>query len=409
MDQFAGRIHGCLLKRREVEREAHDRTEHQLALAFVWRAIKHRAIRERATCSTKGLRLSDWKASLSVVMPVHNAVPYIDEAVASIVGQSHPDFEFVIGDDGSSDGSSERLQAWAARDGRIRLLRREQGSGPAGSANWVVRAARGSLIARMDADDISHPDRLALQLQVLRDRPDAVMAACLSLGIDQKGRVVKGRERNLLAKFGLGAPFSHGSVLFRRSAFDRIEGYRPECQFWEDLDFFARMATAGPILVLPDALYSYRFSETSTRLTSADASVEQGIALMLRCAAEFAAGRSYEALLASATLQGASDTAPRRHSPQVFMSIASGPIGAGQRAGMVGRMLHRAALPRGRADAVALAFALWGSLAPRSLRAFLIHRARLRDRRWAARFPDRRPIQWNVAQNTLELLRGNER
>lgn len=333
-------------------------------------------------------------AKLSVVMPVHNAMPFLDEAVASIVGQSHGDFEFVIGDDGSSDGSSELLQAWAARDSRIRLLRREQGSGPAGSANWVVQAARGALIARMDADDISHPERLERELRVLEERPDAVMAACLSLGIDGSGKVVKGRERHLLTGSGLGAPFSHGSILFRRAAFDAIGGYRAECQFWEDLDFFARMATVGPILILPDALYRYRFSSTSTRLTSRDKEVERGIAFMLRCSDEYNASHSYEALLAER--RGEPDKAPAagRHSPRVFFSIASARFGAGRRAGMIKRLLRRGALPRRPRDWVELAYLLWASVAPRSFRAFLVRRAERRDRRAASQFADGIPVEW---------------
>lgn len=337
--------------------------------------------------------MGDPKAGLSVVMPVHNAMPYLDEAVASILGQSHSDFEFVIGDDGSSDGSSERLTGWAARDGRIRLLRREGPSGPAGSANWVVRAAHGGLIARMDADDISHPTRIARQLQALHERPEAVMTACLSLGIDRDGRVVKGRERHLLAGSGLGAPFNHGSILFRRSAFDLVGGYRPECQYWEDLDFFARIAGVGPILVLPDALYSYRFAETSTRLTSADERVEQGIGFMLRCGDESSAGRSYEPLLEEKAHHAFDRAEAGRRSPQVFMSIASSRIGAGQRPGMIARLLRRGALPRDRADLVALVLLLWGSVAPHSLRAFLVRRARSRDQR-AARFLDGTPVEW---------------
>lgn len=331
---------------------------------------------------------------LSVAMPVHNAMPYLDEAVASILGQTHNDFEFVIGDDGSSDGSSERLAHWAARDNRIRLLRREGRSGPAQSANWVVRAARGGLIARMDADDVSHPTRIAAQLRVLRERPDAVMAACLSLGIDRDGRMVKGRERYLLAGSGLGAPFNHGSIMFRRSAFDRVGGYRSECQYWEDLDFFARMAGAGAILVLPEALYSYRFAETSTRLTSADEGVERGIEFMLRCGAESASGRSYEPLLEEKASRALDRAKTVRRSPRIFLSIASSRIGAGQRPGMVIRLLRRGALPRGRADLVALIRLLWGSVAPRSLRAFLVRRADARDRRSAARFPDGIAVEW---------------
>lgn len=331
---------------------------------------------------------------LSVVLPVHNGMPFLDAAVASIASQTFSDFEFVIGDDGSSDGSSELLREWAARDPRIRLLRRDRPSGPAGSANWVTREAQGEFIARMDADDISHPERLAKQLRVLKDHPTAALAACLAYAVDGKDRVIKRRERHLLFGSGLGAPFPHGSIMFRRSAFDRVGGYRAACQYWEDLDFFRRMAGVGPLLVLPDAEYSYRFSHTSTRLTSQDERVEAGIAFMVRCQDELAAGRSYEALWDERDGSPPAAGPKPRHSPRVFLSIASSRIGSGQRAGMIRRFVRRGAFPKGRADLIALGYLFWASVAPRVLRAFLVRRADVRDRRSASSFPDGMPVEW---------------
>ena len=166
---------------------------------------------------------------LSVVMPVHNAVPYLDEAVGSILAQSHTDFEFVIGDDASTDGSAEKLRGWAGRDRRIRLVRREDNLGPVGSSNWVVANARGSLIARMDADDVSHPDRLRRQIRLLGERPDAVLTGSPPVGIDRRGRRVREQNRWIAGRSGFNAPFAHGSVMYRRGAFDLIGGYRRGC------------------------------------------------------------------------------------------------------------------------------------------------------------------------------------
>ena len=104
---------------------------------------------------------------ISVVMPVHNARPYLDDAVQSIVGQTFRDFEFVILDDASTDGSTERLREWAVRDARIRLIEVRQNLGPALSSERVARAARAPIVARMDADDISYPERLAEQFEIL--------------------------------------------------------------------------------------------------------------------------------------------------------------------------------------------------------------------------------------------------
>src|SRR4051794_17741690 len=110
---------------------------------------------------------------LSVVMPVHNALPHLDEAIESILRQTVTDFEFVILDDASTDGSTDRLREWALRDSRIRLIEVEKNLGPAMSSERVAREARASIVARMDADDISCPTRLEEQLKALETYPDA--------------------------------------------------------------------------------------------------------------------------------------------------------------------------------------------------------------------------------------------
>src|SRR5688500_20124002 len=90
---------------------------------------------------------------LSVVMPVYNALPFLDDSVNSILTQTFTDFEFVIFDDASTDGSVERLRQWAVRDNRIKLHESTTQLGLSGSSNAVVTHARAAIVARMDAED----------------------------------------------------------------------------------------------------------------------------------------------------------------------------------------------------------------------------------------------------------------
>jgi glycosyltransferase involved in cell wall biosynthesis len=235
---------------------------------------------------------------VSVVMPVRNAMPFLDAAIESILAQTHQDFELILGDDASTDGSGECLEEWARRDRRIRLLRHAGAAfGPAGSANWVTSAARNRLIARMDADDISAPGRLRAQVQTFQCNPDAVIVGGLSELIDAAGRRVAGRDRSIFRNRRCIFPCSHGSLMFRREIFERVGGYRRECDYWEDVDLFLRMEREGRVLILPEVLYRYRFSPTSSRRVSDEARVTRALDLSTRCLAAYAEDRDYEGLI----------------------------------------------------------------------------------------------------------------
>ena len=162
-------------------------------------------------------------------MPIFNALPYLDSAVKSILAQTFVDFELIMLDDGSTDGSGEAAGAWEARDTRIRVLRNATTTGLACSSNRVVSNARGNLIARMDADDLSQPTRLLRQVDILAERPNAVLVGALATGIDGQGRTIRSRDRSRLRQSDIFSPFPHGSVMFRRNAFELAGGYRDEC------------------------------------------------------------------------------------------------------------------------------------------------------------------------------------
>jgi glycosyltransferase involved in cell wall biosynthesis len=135
------------------------------------------------------------QAQISVVMPVHNAAPFLNESIDSILNQSFSHFEFVILDDASTDDSHEILRDWEKRDRRIRLHKVEDKLGLAGSSNFIVSQAIAPLIARMDADDISQPDRLSRQWEVMQSHSDVVAVGTLFDGIDANGELTRPRDR----------------------------------------------------------------------------------------------------------------------------------------------------------------------------------------------------------------------
>jgi glycosyltransferase involved in cell wall biosynthesis len=325
--------------------------------------------------------------AISVVMPVHNGGDYLDLAVRSILGQTLSDFEFVILDDGSTDGSLERLRGWARSDQRIRLIENERRSGAANSSDQVVRAASAPLVARMDADDIAEPARLERQARVLADHPDAVMVGTLGETIDDRGRRVRAVEYGRLVRRSSFAPFSHSTTMFRKQAFERIGGYRPAAEKWEDIDLFLRMAGEGRILVLAEPLLRFRQTGRSTRSMDGQESFERSMALLYEAIARFERDGTYEEWLAGAR-------SPSRVDPNVFVACGSGAVWCGRRPGMLPRLRAGGALRADWPSLKVLLWSAWAETSPRSLRAALRGLLALRNVRARRQLAGARIVEW---------------
>ncbi len=302
---------------------------------------------------------------VSVVMPVRNALPFLDAAIQSIVSQSEPNFEFIILDDASTDGSTEKLREWQQRDQRIRLIEAKQNLGPALSSQRVALEARGAFVARMDADDISHPYRLREQLEIFRAHPGAGIVACLCNFVDANGLKLRPCERWRLTRRSVLAPFAHGTIMYRRELFDRVGGYREQCLFWEDQDLIARMADEAPVLVIPRPLYGYRLSNSSTRIASNQEQLEHSVDLMFRSVERLKRGEQYDDLLCEFVADG------RKVNPRVFVSLGSQMLWAGGRPRLFRRMLQRANLKLDLNTILSATWTAWASASPQTLRSFL--------------------------------------
>jgi glycosyltransferase involved in cell wall biosynthesis len=184
----------------------------------------------------------------------------------SILNQTLSDFEFVILNNGSTDGSEKVLRQWALKDKRICLHSSKRREGLVDSSNSVVAKARAKLIARMDADDVCEPERLQRQWEVMRDNPDLAVVGTLCDGINAAGRRIRPRDRWRIVRRSVFPPFPHGSVMFRRQVFEAVGGYRKEFDKYEDQDLFRRMAERGPVVTLPQVLYHYRYHHHNTSL-----------------------------------------------------------------------------------------------------------------------------------------------
>jgi len=325
---------------------------------------------------------------VSVVMPVHNALAYLDAAVESILSQTFGEFEFVILDDASTDGSTERLRQWASRDPRIRLIEEPRNLGPAGSSERVARAASAPIVARTDADDICYPTRLAEQLDVLGRFPDVGVVGGLCDMIDDAGRKTRSAQLWRLRQHGSIPPFGNGPMMYRRDVFERVGGYREECELWEDHDLLLRMSAITKIMVVPHAIYQIRQSPVSTRYLSEQYRLERALDLMYRCRLRLDQNQRYDDLLSSPPGTAA------KMDPRVFVSMGSILLWGGGRPRLFERLIRRGKLGVNFTSLMALVWTAWASLEPRSLRAFIRSILYLRNRYASVVVPTDGPVLW---------------
>jgi glycosyltransferase involved in cell wall biosynthesis len=213
--------------------------------------------------------------TVSVLMPVYNAEPYLAEALESILGQTFADFEFLIINDGSTDRSGAILNEYAARDERIRLTSRPN-TGYTVALNELLALASGELVARMDADDVALPERLARLVDYLRAHGNVVCVGTAVHFIDAAGRFLRdghpGMDHETIQLRALAGdcPLNHPSTMMRRAVVHAVGGYHPEFEPAEDLDLWLRLGEVGQLTSLPEVLMKYRqharsFSEQHQR------------------------------------------------------------------------------------------------------------------------------------------------
>lgn len=191
---------------------------------------------------------------LSVLLPVRDGAPFLDEALRSLTEQSFADFEIVAVDDGSRDATAEILEDRARRDLRMRVLHQEA-SGIVAALERARREARGAILARMDADDVAHPDRFRLQMDLLASDP-ALAAVGSRIRYFPRDAVRDGARRyeawiNATAApdeverdLFIECPLAHPTFFMRAEAVDAVGGYRD--RGWpEDYDLILRLWRGG--------------------------------------------------------------------------------------------------------------------------------------------------------------------
>jgi glycosyltransferase involved in cell wall biosynthesis len=199
---------------------------------------------------------------ISVIMPVRNAARWLPEAMESVLAQQFREFEVLVIDDGSDDGTPALLADVARTESRIGVLR-QPARGIIAALNLGIATARAAYIARLDADDRARPDRLARQLAFMQAHREIVLVGSAAEVIDAAGapigRIVPPTEPARLARrLRRGNPFIHSSVMMRTEVVRELGGYRRPFAAAEDYDLWLRMAEIGGIANVPQTLIAYR-------------------------------------------------------------------------------------------------------------------------------------------------------
>lgn len=232
------------------------------------------------------------------LLPVKNGMPYLPETLASIETQTYRDWEILVWDNGSTDGTLEELAKWIPS----RLPGRILAGNPLSLGNSLARLvqiAETELCARIDADDINYPDRLERQVTFLRAHPEVILVGTDIEFIGEAGSLIPNAwkydhlDADIRWCLRWHNTIGHPTVLFRRSAVLSAGNYR-DCMPYEDHDLWLRMAMIGELVNLRAVLVKYRLRDSSVGAVSSE-----------KCAATEGTGRAYEAVFDQMALRNA--------------------------------------------------------------------------------------------------------
>mgnify|MGYP005637855573 CR=1 FL=1 len=203
------------------------------------------------------------QVAVTVLMAVYNGEDWLERSIKSVLNQTYSNFEFIIVNDGSQDNSGQIADRSARTDSRIRTFHKEN-TGLADSLNYGLKRARGTWVARLDADDICRSDRLEKQVEALKRDKDLVLIGAGLHIINEHDQIVQThlyptQHSALLHCFSNALPFfAHSSAFFNLNVAKSVGGYRIQFLRSQDLDLWLRLAECGVIASIDEPLVSIR-------------------------------------------------------------------------------------------------------------------------------------------------------
>ncbi len=252
---------------------------------------------------------------VSVVMGAYNAADHVRASVESILAQSFADFEFIIVNDGSTDGTRAILREYADRDARVRVIDQVK-QGLTMALIHGCNAATGRFIARQDADDVSFPERLEKQVAMIESDSRLAFVSSWAFAMGPKDELLcefrkpgDADEATRQLMYRRVGPPAHGTVMFRRAAYQRVGGYRKDFYYAQDSDLWLRLGEVGMLGYVPEFLYAYRCEADSISASRRQLQREFG-RIGQACRAARATGEDESAWLAEAAKLAKRATSP---------------------------------------------------------------------------------------------------
>ena len=198
---------------------------------------------------------------ISVIMSVYNGMQYLKQAVKSILNQTYKNFEFIIVNDASTDSTPKYLKS--LKDKRIRIVNNKKNVGLAMSLNKALKAAKGDYIARMDADDVSYPTRLELQLKYLLKNPNTDICGCWADLVEEKGKLIGEKKypkspKAIYNTLPCYPCIIHPTFFAKKGFFTALNGYDAGFEMAEDYDLLMRARKKFEMANVDKKLFAWR-------------------------------------------------------------------------------------------------------------------------------------------------------
>ena len=221
--------------------------------------------------------------AITVLMPVYNAEKYLADAIGSILNQSFENFELLIINDGSTDGSEKIILSYS--DQRIRYVKNEKNIKLIATLNKGIEISKGKYIARMDADDVSSPNRLQVQFDFMESNPSVALCGSWFELIGDRTGIAKyvASHNEIMMKMLCQCHFCHPTIIMRKSMIETFETkFDPTFIHAEDYDFFSRIGEKYKLGNIQTALLKYRIHEQSVSASNRDVQINNSTVIKKR-------------------------------------------------------------------------------------------------------------------------------